>query len=74
MYAGFLLVGCASLPQDRHVEARSFKTTLLECRVDQPQAARGLQLPATHPAVAACLLRHGWNTDGTPADPARVPK
>jgi hypothetical protein len=56
------MAGCAT------PRFESFPDALQSCRQMQP--GRTLwknHRPATFPLVAACLERHGWNPDGSPA-------
>lgn len=53
----------------KHGHVDSFSSSLQHCRVQQPgRLNRRMALPATHPGIAGCLIRHGWHTDGFPLD------
>jgi hypothetical protein len=64
--AALLLGGCATPLDHREDLYTTFQGALSACR--QQQAGRGIRkfrLPPTHPHVAECLKRHGWNSNGT---------
>lgn len=68
-----MLAGCAWLPPHRHEQPLSYQAALRECRMDEPgRTNRRLQRPPTSPGVAACLRRHGWQSDGKPIDAAEA--
>ena len=61
-----LLAGCATPSDQREGAYLTYQDALSACRQKQPgRASRKFTLPSTHPHVAECLKRHGWNTDGT---------
>lgn len=70
-----LLTGCISqgelqttLPPE--TAKHTFHETLQKCRLQQPgRLNRRVHLPPTSPGVARCLMRRGWNPDGTPRSP-----
>jgi len=45
----------------------NFQQALRTCRLQQPgRLNRRVHVPPTHPRVAACLQRYGWQADGAP--------
>ena len=63
------LAGCAGFPAHQHEQPIGDPAALRECPMAQPgRTNRRLQMPATSPGVAACLKRHGWDSDATPLD------
>lgn len=61
-----LLGGCATPIDQREDSYLTYQDALSACRQKQPgRASRKFRLPSTHPHVAECLRRNGWNTDGT---------
>jgi hypothetical protein len=58
--------GCANLVTKQADQNATFPESLHSCRSLQPgRATRKFQLPPTHPQIAECLSRHGWNPEGT---------
>jgi len=62
-----LMIGACATPLDNREELyATYQGALSTCR--QQQGGRGnrkYRLPSTHPHIAQCLKRHGWNSDGT---------
>lgn len=75
--AALILSGCilnlganASSPTspERSTTTGEFQKALSSCRLQRPgRINRRVHLPASHPEVARCLKRRGWNTDGSRA-------
>ena len=61
-----VLSGCATPLEYREDLYETFPDALQTCRHQASgRLAQRRNLPATHPHVADCLKRHGWQTDGS---------
>jgi hypothetical protein len=61
-----VLSGCATPLEYREDLYETFPDALQTCRHKASgRLAQRMNLPATHPHVADCLKRHGWQTDGS---------
>lgn len=58
-------VGNVSQPSAA-IQSLNYEQTLHKCRKAQPgRLNHRLLAPPTHPGVARCLRRHGWQPDGS---------
>lgn len=63
--SALLLAGCASVAHQPPASSKTFSDALYACRSMQPNRLKGkFQLPPSHPRIAACLERRGWNESG----------
>ena len=64
--AGVGLSACIFNPAASEPAVEMFPEALGICRMQQPgRVNRRVHLPSTHPGVARCLRRRGWNSDGS---------
>lgn len=60
------LGGCILFDAQSARTAETFPEAVGICRMRQPgRMNRRVHLPPTHPGVAGCLRRRGWNPDGS---------
>lgn len=60
------LGGCILFEAENERAVETFPQALGICRMRQPgRVNRRVHLPPTHPGVAGCLRRRGWNPDGS---------